>query len=467
MATSSRSWDDCSECRLQLWAPCVSHRDPGAGSGENWLLWQTEITQPLSVLESSWTAEWEQLWLAHASTLPPDWEESEGNRRGEPHQPPPPGPLPRIGPEKATELARASICSWQGTTRSAPDAVYSRRGEVEPLPSAAEYLRLREEVASAGDAYESREEKLRHKVQRDLAQTWSEREAIRWVPYDPGLAAATLEAIHHFDSRVASDCWLLAGDLRGALESLDPMYEATRLNLLRFLDPELSLDETVRVLRWDGGTLTTFVEDRLEQFTTFLRGHLDAIAAPLVGPDGLLEAMFHLPTLEWRGWRFRAHKWSDGELDLLYSAQLSPNPEVRDLIAKLGRRAEDLFREELGVPAVGQGWVSETALFRAIEAAFASETVVIHHGRPEGFGLQHLDVWLPEWMIGIEYQGLQHDQPVDHFGGEEAFLATQKRDAEKRKKAKRLRIKLIEVRPGDDFDQVVASIRKARAARPS
>ena len=50
----------------------------------------------------------------------------------------------------------------------------------------------------------------------------------------------------------------------------------------------------------------------------------------------------------------------------------------------------------------------------------------MQHGRPNWLGRQHFDVGFQEENIAVEYQGAQHDKPVDYFGGEKAFLANRK-----------------------------------------
>jgi hypothetical protein len=91
------------------------------------------------------------------------------------------------------------------------------------------------------------------------------------------------------------------------------------------------------------------------------------------------------------------------------------------------RDAENTLREERDLPLVGEGWISETDLYYRLRAVFKEE-VVIHHGRPAWIGYQHLDIFFPERRIAIEYQGAQHDRPIDFFGGIEAYEATQRRD---------------------------------------
>ncbi|OYW82526.1 MAG: hypothetical protein B7Z20_13870 [Sphingobium sp. 32-64-5] len=133
-------------------------------------------------------------------------------------------------------------------------------------------------------------------------------------------------------------------------------------------------------------------------------------------------------------------------------------PEALRLI----RDAENTWREEGGIPRVGEGWVSETTLFYQIKAVFA-DVEVIQHASPQWLGRQHLDIFIPALRIGVEYQGSQHDMPVAFFGGEEAFAANQKRDKTKKAKCTRHGVRLVYVREGYSLDTVVAEIREAAA----
>jgi hypothetical protein len=108
------------------------------------------------------------------------------------------------------------------------------------------------------------------------------------------------------------------------------------------------------------------------------------------------------------------------------------------------------FRVSRGVPRIGEGWVSETDLYYKLKGHFPTKKV-IHPGKPKWLGKQHVDIWLPDQNIGIEYQGLQHDKPIDFFGGEKSFEEGQKRDKRKQMLFKENNAYLIEVREGYDF----------------
>lgn len=90
---------------------------------------------------------------------------------------------------------------------------------------------------------------------------------------------------------------------------------------------------------------------------------------------------------------------------------------------------EDEVRLRLGIPS-GLRWVSEFELF-AIVKELLPDHVVYYQARPNWLGKQSLDVFVPSLKLGIEYQGRQHYEPVDFFGGEVGFKATKVRDEKK------------------------------------
>lgn len=111
----------------------------------------------------------------------------------------------------------------------------------------------------------------------------------------------------------------------------------------------------------------------------------------------------------------------------------------------------------VGVPEIGAGWVSESELNALIRDSFP-HLRVLRHARPDWLTPQHLDVYLPEYNIGVEYQGKQHDKPVEHFGGEDAFAEQQRRDRKKRRLCRQNGCTLIEVRKGYDPVVLVAQL---------
>jgi len=135
-----------------------------------------------------------------------------------------------------------------------------------------------------------------------------------------------------------------------------------------------------------------------------------------------------------------------------------------DVLKEKIRDSENDTRVKLGLPKIGEGWVSETKLYNLIKKELPY-TPVIQHGRPDWLGKQHLDIWLPRWNIGIEYHGTQHFKPVDFFGGEEAFQETIKRDKRKETLCKENNTTLIIATEKDDFTDIIAKVKETIAIK--
>lgn len=142
------------------------------------------------------------------------------------------------------------------------------------------------------------------------------------------------------------------------------------------------------------------------------------------------------------------------------------NPEViRHVVEKailnqfrfILKESEDLYREKIGMPKIGEGWISETELFYKLADRF-KKYEVLHHGKPSWIGRQHFDIYFPELNIAIEYQGQQHYQPIDYFGGVEAFKKNQERDENKRKLCLENNCILIYVEENYVFEELVLQI---------
>jgi hypothetical protein len=133
--------------------------------------------------------------------------------------------------------------------------------------------------------------------------------------------------------------------------------------------------------------------------------------------------------------------------------------KVINEIKNVSREAENLVRDKLELPRVGEGWISETKLYKFLSEYF-SQTMVIQHGKPRWLGRQHFDIWFPNWSIAVEYHGKQHFEPVEFFGGEEAFKKNVERDKRKINLSRRHGVKLFVVTEKDDFNHIAIKIMK-------
>ncbi|OHQ28951.1 MULTISPECIES: hypothetical protein [Staphylococcus] len=107
-----------------------------------------------------------------------------------------------------------------------------------------------------------------------------------------------------------------------------------------------------------------------------------------------------------------------------------------------GKEAENILREEYGVAKIGEGWISETMMFRIVEDIF-EDYECERHCRPNFLEGLEIDIYVPELKLGFEYNGIQHYKPVDHWGGEESLKKQQVRDKRKQQLCDQNDVKLI------------------------
>lgn len=74
------------------------------------------------------------------------------------------------------------------------------------------------------------------------------------------------------------------------------------------------------------------------------------------------------------------------------------------------------------------------------------------------------DFYIPALNYCIEFDGKQHFEPVDYFGGEKAFKEVQRRDGIKTKYCEEKGIKLLRIRYDEDVEEKINSILKKSKA---
>lgn len=95
-----------------------------------------------------------------------------------------------------------------------------------------------------------------------------------------------------------------------------------------------------------------------------------------------------------------------------------------------------IFEQQPSAHLSGQGcptcnlFVCENRLLNTIRNEFQNINI-ISQGKPKWLGKQRFDIYLPDYNIAIEYQGIQHFKPVDYFGGKKSFKYTQECDKRK------------------------------------
>ena len=123
--------------------------------------------------------------------------------------------------------------------------------------------------------------------------------------------------------------------------------------------------------------------------------------------------------------------------------------EMVQLISNLCTNSENQLRRERGIPEIGEQWKSETEIYALIKEIF-SDYEVSRHSSPIWLSPMHLDVYVPELSLAVEYQGQQHYKPVEIFGGREGFEKTELRDTIKVKLCQQNEVNLLCIRYDDE-----------------
>jgi len=95
----------------------------------------------------------------------------------------------------------------------------------------------------------------------------------------------------------------------------------------------------------------------------------------------------------------------------------------------LREKRTEIYNRIVGENKATHKWTSEQLLYHIVKSIFDD---AIFQYKANWLGNQSLDIYIPSKNIAIEYQGIQHYQPVELFGGEAQFAERQKLD--KRKK---------------------------------
>jgi len=102
---------------------------------------------------------------------------------------------------------------------------------------------------------------------------------------------------------------------------------------------------------------------------------------------------------------------------------------------KVWKIIENEVRRKFKHKKIGDAWTSETILYHIICSLFPNYNIYRHY-RPDFLEGLELDIYIEELKIGVEYQGIQHYEPISYWGSEEAFEKLQKRDMKKQTLAK-------------------------------
>lgn len=132
------------------------------------------------------------------------------------------------------------------------------------------------------------------------------------------------------------------------------------------------------------------------------------------------------------------------------------NEEIYEFFAVRFREIENELRFKLNYNSVGSLF-SESLLYNRLKTEFPDYQVISQFS-PSWLSPQRFDIFIKEKNCAIEYNGIQHYEPIDYFGGQDGFKSTTKRDKAKRKKCKEYNCYLIEIKYDEDFEEAVRRI---------
>ncbi len=95
-------------------------------------------------------------------------------------------------------------------------------------------------------------------------------------------------------------------------------------------------------------------------------------------------------------------------------------------------------------------WKSEFLVFEMCKKIYGADNVVFQY-RPFFLGTQSYDVYISSKKTAIEYQGKQHFEPVDFFGGQENYKRQILRDERKKELSIKNRVKLVYI----NYDEII------------
>lgn len=110
------------------------------------------------------------------------------------------------------------------------------------------------------------------------------------------------------------------------------------------------------------------------------------------------------------------------------------------------------IRKRMGFKAIGETLVSESTLFSILDKRFKGYTTFKHYHPPILQGLE-LDYYIAELKIGFEYQGKQHFEPIEHFGGAEKLKKQQQNDKLKLERCNNSGIFIIYINYYDSLEE--------------
>lgn len=103
----------------------------------------------------------------------------------------------------------------------------------------------------------------------------------------------------------------------------------------------------------------------------------------------------------------------------------------------------------------------QSKLYEKIKSRFPDIEIIYEADKIEWLKPQRFDIYLPKYNIAIEYNGIQHYEPISNWGGEDYFQRQLEWDRQKREKSKLNKCHLFELKynyTNVDFNNLIDEI---------
>ena len=129
------------------------------------------------------------------------------------------------------------------------------------------------------------------------------------------------------------------------------------------------------------------------------------------------------------------------EIVLKSNLYIAAQAVIEEYFMKLKYAREDAYNDLVKKRRTHGKWVNEYKLFTLVRVIFPDAE---YQYSADWLDHQVLDIYIPSINCAIEYQGEQHYQPIDYFGGEEKLISQEEMDQLKRKKCEEHGVSLLE-----------------------
>lgn len=104
-------------------------------------------------------------------------------------------------------------------------------------------------------------------------------------------------------------------------------------------------------------------------------------------------------------------------------------------------KKEEIRDDLIARKIINVKWKNEQSLFLLIKKYYPDTR---YQYRPDWLSPQSIDVYIPSLNVAIEYQGIQHYEAVDYFGGKATYKHRVQLDKRKRELCQKNGVQLIE-----------------------